>query len=185
MDGILLFIANEIMIRFDEKLHASMKTSDSYLMANADTSWSCFSFSTHHFTSGIFGLRCCCCSSLVCVNLCNVNLLRFLAEARAHWMFYFRLNDLPSRAHRFVSIFMFHVYIITHPHNVRHKYVYPCYICIAQGKIHTDFRTGNTISDECWYSTSFKCYHMNTIYKGKNVNRWGDSTKHFYFAHNI
>lgn len=34
MDGILLFIANEIMIwiRFDEKLHASMKTSDSCLL---------------------------------------------------------------------------------------------------------------------------------------------------------
>lgn len=32
MDGILLFIANEIMIRFDEKLHASMKPSDSCLL---------------------------------------------------------------------------------------------------------------------------------------------------------
>lgn len=171
---ILLFIANEIMIRFDEKLHASMKTSDSCLLLlfffysyAGDTSWS-------------FELKC-----LMCVNLCNVLQLLlpmlsndFLAESKAPIeCFSLGLMTSVSSTYRFVSIFS--MFLSYHSICMQRTQTYTrsfalTNMSIAQGKnTHSDLIYRYTILFlmNSRYSTSF---NSSTIWmqcsKAKNMN---------------
>lgn len=126
------------------------------VFVNADTSWS-LTHSPIHTLTHTFWPGCCVRCAWIYV-MCTW----FLAEAKAHWMFYFRLNDLlVSVTWIFYAphIYVFTCYIITN----HHCYIYTC-IWYASGEIHTDFNTSATLF--LMYADTARLpnlYHMNMI----------------------